>query len=172
MLEKSKQSAPRSVLSIYPALVIVIVAIGLLIWSQNYGETARRFPSFVAVVLMGLGLIDLWSRTKLPGQTFIKDFWGTSFDRREMDHSPPLKQELGLLLWIVGCFAGMATVGILATVPVFCFAFTWLRSKRPLVQSVLVALGILVFEYVVFEWLLDYTLYRGLFFSKGGLSRW
>jgi hypothetical protein len=30
----------------------------------------------------------------------------------------------------------------------------------------------MAFEYGVFEWILDYELYRGLILAKGGLSAW
>lgn len=172
MSETPRSPTPKSVLSIYPALVVVIFALGLLVWAQTYGENARKFPSLVAIILFVLGLMDMWSRTKLPGQTIIRDFWGTSFDRREMNHSPGLGQELNILGWVLGCFAGMAVIGILAAVPLFCLAFTRLRSKRSLQTSVMVALAIFAFEFIVFEWLLDYELYRGLMFSKDGLARW
>jgi hypothetical protein len=35
-----------------------------------------------------------------------------------------------------------------------------------------VGLAVLAFQFLVFEWALDYELYRGLFFSKGGIGAW
>lgn len=172
MIEKPSSTPPRSVASVYPALIVIAFALGMLWWSQNYSETARRFPSMVAVALACLGLIDLWSRLDLPGRAFIATFWGTSFDRREMTHDPKLRAELELALWVLGAFAGMAAVGILPALPLFCLLYTWQRAKRPLRQGIVIAVILLAFEYTVFEWLLDYELYRGLLFSKGGLSRW
>ena len=163
---------PRSVVSIYPPLVILAVALGLGVWAQAYSDVARRFPTVVAVLLAALAMIDLWSRLPLPGQRFISAFWGTSFDRREMMVVPPLVAELRLLAWVLLAFGVMAVVGILPALPTFCFLFVWLRAGRSVWQAVQVALVLLVFEYLVFEWLLDYELYRGLLFSKGGLARW
>lgn len=172
MGEAKNSPAPRAVTSPYPALFILAFAAGVLIWAQTYSEIARRFPTLVAGALVVLALIDLWSRTRLPGRRFIADFWGAEFDRREMTHDPTLRREAGLLAWILGCFAAMALVGVLVAMPLFCLLFTWLRSGRPLRLALLVAAIVLAFEFIVFEWLLDYELYRGLLFSGGGLSAW
>ena len=120
---------PRSVVSIYPPLVILAVALGLGVWAQAYSDIARRFPTVVAVILAALAMIDLWSRLPLPGQRFISAFWGTSFDRREMMVVPPLAAELRLLAWVFLAFGGMAVVGILPALPTFCFLCRQLAAK-------------------------------------------
>jgi hypothetical protein len=172
MTEKPGNTAPRSVTSVWPALVVMAFGLGILLWAQNYSPTARRFPSVVAGIIVILGLIDLWSRLPLPGQNLIRDFWGTAFDRREMSHDPDFGDEVVMLFWVIAAFAGMAVVGVLVALPIFCLAFTRLKARRPLIQSIIVAVVVLGFEYTVFEWLLDYELYRGLLFSKGGFAKW
>lgn len=172
MTDKPKSAAPRAVTSVYPALCILIFAAAMFYAAQHYSETARRFPSLVAGVLVILALIDLWSRTRLPGRQLIAAFWGTDFNRREMSYDPTLKAQLGLIAWVVAWFIGMAAIGVLIAMPLFCFLFAWLRSRRPPIQAATVAAVVFVFEYAVFEWLLSYELYRGLLFSKGGLSAW
>ena len=172
MTDKITNAAPRSVTSIYPALCILLFAAGMLYWAQDYSATARRFPSAVSAVLIVLAALDLWSRTRLPGRRLIATFWGTDFNRREMVQHPAFRAELALVGWVLAWFAGMAALGVLIAMPLFCFLFTWLRSRRPPLQAALVAFLVVAFEYAVFEWLLGYELYRGLLFSKGGFSAW
>lgn len=164
--------APKAIRSIWPACAIILFAAVVLIVAQGYSETAARFPSIVAVVMLILGVIDLWSRTSLPGRAAIAAFWGTEFTRREMSHNPRLRDELSLVLWVLGCFAGMAVAGILPATPVFCILYVWLRGGKPIWLALTVGGIVFAFQFGVFEWLLDYDLYRGLLFSEGGLARW
>jgi hypothetical protein len=172
MSDSEITNPPRSVTSVWPALVIVAFGIGIFVWSYAYGTTARRFPQMVAGSLIVLGVIDAWSRLPVPGRDIITEFWGTSFERREMTHVPGRRAEIALVCWVLAAFAGMATFGILAALPVFCFAYAFIWAQLPWKQASIVALVLLVFEITVFEWLLDYELYRGLLFSEGGLARW
>ena len=88
MTDKAPQAVPRSVTSVFPALCVLLFAVGMLYWAQDYSPTARRFPSTVAAALILFAVIDLWSRTRLPGRRLISAFWGTEFNRREMAHNP------------------------------------------------------------------------------------
>ncbi len=161
-----------SVVSVWPA--VVVIAIGVLGWvfAGAYAPEGRQFPRIVAASLVILGVIDLWSRLDLPGLRVVADVWGTSFHRREMPDVPPFGREMGLLLWLLGVFAGVAIFGILVTLPLFCLAFIRFRARRGLFEAAAIATCLFVFEIAVFEWLLDYELYRGLLFSKGGFARW
>lgn len=172
MSENKALNIPRSVTSVWPALVVVAFGMGIFVWSFSYSDTARRFPQMVAGSLFVLGVVDGWSRLPLPGRGFIAAFWGTSFNRREMTHVPGLRAEIILVIWVLAAFAGMAVFGILASLPVFCFAYAFIKAQRPWPQASMVAVALLAFEFTVFEWLLDYELYRGLLFSEGGLARW
>jgi hypothetical protein len=119
-----------------------------------------------------LVILDIWSRTKLPGAAAVDAFGGTDFRRREMMHNPTFANQAECVGWIAGAFALMATVGILAASPIFAAAYVRLRGKRSLGVAALVGLGVLAFQVGVFEWALDYELYRGLLFTKGGVSAW
>ena len=163
---------PRTITSVWPALALVVFAVAMFLWSRTYGHTAAQFPSIVAGVMVVLCLLDVWSRTGLPGASAIETFGGTGFRRREMDHDPPLARQLTLVAWIVGCFVAMAVIGLLAAAPLFCAAFVALYGRRRLAVAALVGAIVFVFQFAVFEWLLDYNLYRGLPFSRGGLSAW
>jgi hypothetical protein len=144
----------------------------MLVWAQTYSETAARFPSMVAIAMIVLALFDVWSRLPVPGRAAVVAFWGAGFGRREMDYDPPVRAQVAILAWVLACFGGMAVVGILASVPIFVAAFVRFRGGRPVAAAVAVGAAVFAFEYSVFEWLLDYELYRGLLFTRGGVAAW
>lgn len=172
MADPKQQDVPRPVASIWPGVLLLAIAIGMFVWARTYSETAARFPSIVAAVMTVLAAIDLFSRTRLPGTAAIETFWGTGFRRREMMHNPSLRDQLVLVLWVLVCFAGMALLGLLAAAPLYCALYVWWRGRRTVLTALGIGLGVFVFQFAVFEWLLDYQLYRGLFLTKGGVAAW
>jgi hypothetical protein len=172
MKEAETTHAPRAITSIWPAVVLLAFACVALAVALGYPAVAARFPVMVAGAMIVLTLLDIWSRTRLPGAGVVKAFGGTGFERREMRHNPSFAHQAECAGWIAGAFGLMATVGILAASPIFAAAFVRFRGKRSLTVVGVVGLGILVFQFVVFEWALDYELYRGLFFTRGGVSAW
>ena len=166
------QGAPRMITSIWPAVVLLAFACVVLAAAWGHPPVAARFPVMVAGTMIVLTVFDVWGRTALPGSGVIDTFGGTGFRRREMSHDPSFASQAECLGWIAGCFALMAAVGILAASPIFCAAYVRLRGKRTLTVAGLVGLAVLSFQFLVFEWALDYELYRGLFFSRGGIGAW
>ncbi len=171
-MQDTDTNVPRAVTSIWPAVVLLGVAVAIFAIASTYPPVAARFPLMVAGAMIALTILDIWSRTGLPGAGMVETFGGTGFERREMMHNPGFANQAECVGWIVLAFALMATVGILAAAPVFCAAFVRLRGKRTLAVAASVGLVVLAFQFAVFEWALDYELYRGLFFTKGGLSAW
>ena len=172
MDETENTKAPYYVTSVWPAVVLLVFAIVMFITAQGYSSSSARFPSMVAATMIVLTIFDVWSRSSLPGAMIVETFGGTSFRQREMMHNPSFAGQVECVAWIATSFGLMATVGILAASPVFCIAFVRMRGRRSLAVSIGVGLGVLVFQYAIFEWALDYELYRGLFFTKGGVSAW
>lgn len=172
MDEPETTDAPRAVTSIWPAVLLLIFACVTFWVAQGYPKTAARFPSMVAGAMIVLALLDLWSRTTLLGAGAVKAFGGTGFERREMMHNPSFANQAECVGWIGAAFALMATVGILAASPIFAAAFVRFRGKRSVKVAGIVGLCVLVFQFGVFEWALDYELYRGLVFTRGGISAW
>lgn len=164
--------APRSVTSIWPPVVLLVFAVAVLWIAWGYSATAARFPVMVAVAMIVLVILDIWSRTGLPGSGAVEAWGGTGFRRREMTHDPTLAEQAECVGWMVAAFALMAAVGILAASPIFAAAYVRLRGKRTLAVAGAVGLGVLAFQVGVFEWALDYELYRGLLFTDRGLAAW
>ena len=172
MDEPNTSEAPRVVTSIWPAVLFLALAVAAFTVASGYGPSSARFPLMVAAVMIVLAIFDVWSRTRLPGANIVEIFGGTSFENREMMHNPTFANQAECIGWVAGAFALMAAAGILAASPIFCAAFVRLRGGLSLTVAASVGLGVLVFQYAVFEWALDYELYRGLFFTKGGVSAW
>lgn len=172
MNQQSANHAPRSVTSIWPPVVLLVFGVVALVVALSYPRIAAQFPAMVAGVLILLTIFDIWSRTGLPGAGLVETFGGTSFRRREMMHNPTFANQIECIGWILGAFALMATIGILAASPVFAAGYVWFRGGRSLFSAGIVGIVVLAFEFAVFEWALDYELYRGLFFTKGGVSAW
>ncbi len=172
MRDANSKTAPRLITSIWPAVLLLAFACGTLFFAWGYAPIAARFPVMVSVTMVVLTLLDIWSRSGLPGAGVIETFGGTGFRRREMTHEPSFANQAECVGWIAGCFVLMAAGGILAASPIFCAAFVRLRGKRSLTVSAIVGLVVLAFQFAVFEWALDYELYRGLFVARGGVSQW
>ncbi len=173
LLETSRKSgASRAVGSPYPALLVIFIGLGAIYMCWNLTATAREVPILTAAVLVVLGLFDLGTRTRMPFKSFFVKFWGADFTNLEMKFAPGLTRELVVIGWAVACALGMLFIGILPTIPIFCFAYLMIQGKRPLLESVLVTAGFFVCVYVLFEVLLHYHLYRGALFTKGGIASW
>lgn len=164
--------APRAVTSIWPPIVLLVFAATILVVAWGYPPVAARFPVMVAISMIVLLVLDVWSRTSLPGARVVEAFGGTGFRRREMMHNPTFANQAECVGWILLAFVLMAVAGILAASPLFCAAFVRIRGRRPLGVAAGVGLGVLAFQFAVFEWALDYELYRGLFLTPGGISAW
>lgn len=163
---------PKAVRSIWPAVALACFAAVMIVWSQSYSETARMVPTLVGWAMLALCGIDVLSRLELPFSQFLKDFWGADFLNREMKHNPAWKADLGQALWMTGCVAGMLTLGILPSVPVFVMAYMSFHGGRRWVECIAAGAIVFGFVYVVFEMLLDYELYRGALFDERGFSNW
>jgi hypothetical protein len=172
MDEPAALQAPRIVTSVWPAALLLIFAIVMFMVAQGYSATSARFPTMVAGAMIVLCLFDIWSRTKLSGAKTVETFGGTGFRQREMMHNPSLANQAECLGWIAGAFAMMAAAGILAASPIFCATYVRFKGKRSFAVSAGVGIGVLIFQFAVFEWALNYELYRGLFVTKGGVSAW
>ena len=172
MEEKETLEVPPLITSIWPAVLLLVFAVATFMIANGYSATSARFPTMVSGAMIVLAVFDIWSRSKLPGAHIVETFGGTGFCQREMTHNPSISNQTECLGWIAGAFAMMAAFGIMASSPVFCAGFVWLRGKRSLVASINVGICVLIFQFAVFEWALNYELYRGLFFTKGGVSAW
>ncbi|SON57764.1 Tripartite tricarboxylate transporter TctB family protein [Hartmannibacter diazotrophicus] len=170
--EEEQRSIPDTVASIWPAVILLAIGCAVFFWSMDYGPISSRFPMITSGLLVILAFADLWSRSRLPGHVAVRIIGGAGFDNREMPQLPPLRRELLLIGWVLAAFAAMALFGALLALPLYCLAFVRFWAGRGWRQAIATALVVALFQFLVFELLLDYRLYRGLLFAKGGLSQW
>ena len=163
---------PEAIRSIWPAIVLAGFSGAMIIWSHGYGEVARLVPVIVGWAMLVLCVVDILSRLDLPFSQFLRDFWGADFRNREMKHDPALKAEIMQALWISGCVAGMLTIGILPSLPVFVMGYIAVVGGRRWIECIAAGAIVFGFVYVVFEVLLNYELYRGVLFDERGFSNW
>ena len=163
---------PHKVRSIWPPLLLLALSVGYTIWAQKYGDVPRLMPTIVGVATAILAVLDLLSRFDTRLGHFLKVTMGADFANREMTHDPSLRAEAAQIGWMVGCILAMLTIGILPTIPLFIAGYMRLSGGRPWVSCALSALIVLVFVTVVFEFLLDYQLYRGVLFDARGFGAW
>jgi len=166
------ETAPKLVRSIAAPSVLIVVSVGLLIWSSAFTQTARQVPMLVAAAMLVLSVFDFVCRFDRPALRPLRDFWGADFDNREMRHNPRVAAEVGQILWMFGCVAAMLLIGFLPAVPLFVFVYMLINGRRPLIESLVTAAIVFGFVYVVFEVLLDYRLYRGALFDVRGIADW
>lgn len=166
------QHVPWLIRSVVPALFLMGLGLLLLVLSFDFRSSAARFPAAVSVLLIFFASIDLYCRTKLPGAVAMLDFWGADFSRREMPTDPPLRDELIQIGWVLGCLLLVAVIGILPAMAIYCTAYIRISGAMPWKVAVLIGAGFLGFSVLVFEWGLNFELYRGLLFTAGGIGAW
>jgi sterol desaturase/sphingolipid hydroxylase (fatty acid hydroxylase superfamily) len=129
-------------------------------------------PTVVGVVTVVLCLLDILSRLDIRVGAFLRLTLGADFRNREMSHDPPLRREVAQVAWMLGCVVLILFIGILPAVPLFVLGYMRLVGRTPWLGSVLSAGLVLCFVIVVFELLLDTTLYRGVLFDPKGFGAW
>ena len=160
--------APRGIDSVYPPLVLLLSAVALIYAALDYGDDGRQLPLLVGGVAALLAVLDLLSRRRGPVGAWLRDAPGAGFAEREMKYSPPLAAELRQAAWLAVCIGLVLLVGLLPGVPLFVFLHAWRQGRQPLRHSTLAAILVAAACGLVFEFALDYQLYRGLLFGGRG----
>lgn len=163
---------PRKIRSVWPPLVLMLAAIGIVLWARDYGAGPRLMPTIVGALTAALCGLDILSRLETRLGAALRTALGADFRNREMSHDPPLREELILIGWMVGFILLMLGVGILPTVPLFIAAYMRLQGRQSWIRAAVSALVVFGFVYLVFEGLLGTTLYRGVLFDPKGFGAW
>ncbi len=74
----------------------------------------------------------------------------------------PLGREMVVLGWFAGFIAGIVSLGFLIAGPALVFAFLAINQRENITRAAALAVGCLAVLYLVFEVLLELTLFRGL----------
>jgi hypothetical protein len=168
MTETEEETLPRGLISVLPPVILLIIVGIFLYWTLDYTQTARRLPMLIGIGTLLLIMLDIISR--LPGRLgiYIRFALGAGFQDREMQFSPNWTSELKQLVWLMGCVISVVLIGILPTVPVFIFFYMFIQGRQGVLPSLLVAVAIMVVVWLVFEYLLEYQLFKGMLFDSDG----
>lgn len=155
----------RGVNSILPPAVLAGLAFAVWLAAKDYGSTARQLPMLVAAILFLLTILDLASR--LPGRfgRLLHFLLGAGFEDPEMKHTPRWTAEVLHVAWVVTAVASIVVFGFLVTIPALVFAYSKFHGRWPMWLSAATAGITTAIVALVFEVLLDYGLYRGIFFG-------
>ena len=135
---------------------MLMLAITLLYLSQGFGRSSGMFPRFIGWVFVVLTAADVvvqlvaWYQRKLPEPT---------------ETAITIKQ-LKSMGWLLGLVVALSIFGFLITIPAYIFTFLTWRAGHDKRRSAFIAIGALVFVWVIFVWLLDYELYAGLLLNN------
>lgn len=137
------------------SFLMLLVAVSLLVLSQDFGRSSGMFPRFVGAIFVALTTADLilqlrkWYTQTLP----------------EASELATIIKQLVAIGWLIGLVSSLFVFGFLITLPLFIFVFLTWRSKQHWRRAFAISSGALFFVLVIFVWLLDYELYSGWLLS-------
>lgn len=138
-----------------------------IVTSYKYNLTDRMFPLMVGYVAIPLLLLDLLTLTNTSiGEKIsimIAAKTPTQIDDEADDTVRSIRTELMVFLWMALLVLGIYLTGFLPVIPVFVFCWMKFRGGYGLAMSGYLAIGTIVFIYVLFELILQYELYPGIY---------
>ena len=163
--------APAKRGALYFALGLFALTVVFIYLSYDYAPGVRLFPLMVGYTGLILCILDLIGLTDTGlGRAIDSVFSGKAAGEagEETGKAPPkfapeLSRQLIAMGWMVGLTIGIYIVGFMAVVPVYVFSSMLFQGKKSVKQCAYTAVGATAFIWVMFEFLLRYELYRGIF---------
>ncbi len=159
--------APGKRGALYFALGLFALTIVFIYLSYDYAPGVRLFPLMVGYTGLILCTLDLIGMTDTGfGRIIDSVFSGKAAGetgKAPPKFAPKLSRQLIAMAWMVGLTIGIYIVGFMAVVPVYVFFSMLFQGKKSVKQCAYGAVGATVFIWVMFELLLKYELYRGVF---------
>lgn len=148
-------------------LFILAVVILFIVTSYQYKLTDRMFPLLVGYVAIPLLLLDFLTLTNTKiGEKFsvmLSAKTPTQVDEDSDKTERSVKTELMVFLWMALLVLGVYLAGFLPVIPVFVFCWMKFRGGYSIRMSGYLAIGTIVFIYVLFAVILQYELYPGIY---------
>lgn len=162
--------APEKRGALYFALGLFSLTVFFIYLSYDYVPNVRLFPLMVGYTGLILCTLDLISLTDTALSRIINTvFSGTAAEKAGGETgkipkvAPKLSRQLTAMAWMVGLTIGIYIVGFMVMVPVYVFSSMYFQGKKSVKKCAYGAVSTTVFVWVMFEFLLKYELYRGLF---------
>ena len=148
-----------------PALVMLAVTIAYLTVAYTYTEQARLFPVPVGWLMLLLLALDLVSRTKTPiGETLTR-LLNPATEVEGAEDRFPLLRQLSAILWVAFFTAALVLIGIMYAVPLYVFGSMRFHGRKSFLTSLVTAVCVTAFTWVLFAFALQVELYPGILFS-------
>ena len=148
-----------------PALVMVAITIGYLAIAYTYTEQARLFPVPVGWLMLLLLAFDLVSRTKTPTGEMLTKLLNPAAEAEGAEPRFPVLRQLSAILWVAFFTAAMVLIGIMAAVPLYVFGSMRFHGRKSYSTSLIAAVCVTAFTWVLFAFALQVELYPGMLFS-------
>lgn len=122
------QDVPKNIRSVWPQMVL---AVGFVIWAQDYGCIPRLMPTLIGSATALLCGLDILSRFDNRLGRMLQLVLGADFWNRKMGHDPFLRDEVIQVCWMIFAIISMLFIGILSTVPLFVIGYMHVFGDRP-----------------------------------------
>ncbi len=153
--------------SAYYILVILAFVVLFIVTSYQYKLTDRMFPLMVGYVAVPLLLMDLIALTDSKIGRKISVFFSAKtpeeVDKDADKTKRTMAEELKIFMWMGTLVLGIYLIGFLPCTPIFVYCWMKFRGGYSVRQSAYLAIATITFVYVLFEILLQYELYPGIF---------
>jgi len=148
-----------------PALVMLAVTIGYLAIAYTYSEQARLFPVPVGWLMLALLALDLVSRTKTPVGESLTRLLNPAAEVEGAEPRFPVLKQLSAILWVGLFTVALVLIGIMYAVPLYVFGSMRFHGKKSYRTSLIAAVSVTAFTWILFAFALQVELYPGALFS-------
>ena len=152
------------------ALGLFALTVVFIYLSYDYAPGVRLFPLMVGYTSLILCTLDLIGLTDTGLGRSVEGAFSGEADEEAREKTakapkiaPKLSRQLIAMAWMVGLTIGIYLIGFMAMVPVYVFSSMLFQGKKSVKQCAYGAVSATVFIWVMFELLLKYELYRGIF---------
>ena len=149
-----------------PALVMVAITIAYLITAYTYSVQARLFPVPVGWLMLALLALDLVSRTKTPIGEQLTRLLNPAAEVEGAEERFPVLRQLSAMFWVAFFTAALVLIGIMYAVPLYVFGSMRFHGKKSYLTSLIAAVCVTAFTWVLFGFALQVELYPGALFSE------
>ena len=159
-------SAAVTVSRLAPAVIVFACSVGFLIWTYSYAGRGHMMPALTGWFLVIMSFLDILAATPTRIGAAIADFFAGKVVGEPVGHSHGTAGRVLMAAAWPGAFvAGVILFGFFLTIPVYVFLFMLMYGKKTIREALIGAAATTAFTVVVFEWLLNYEVFRGIVFG-------
>jgi len=149
-----------------PTIVVFACSVGFLVWTYAYTGRGHMMPAITGYFLVIMSVLDIIATTPTRiGRAVAEFFAGKVIGEAKAESHGSLGRTLLAAAWPGAFVAGVVLFGFFVAIPIYVFFFMLIFGKKSLKESILGALATTAFTLVVFEWLLNYEVFRGIVFG-------